>query len=510
MEKKDVDNVISAVKNAEIKNVAELKALLIESDEKAASLEKGDGNLSARNRIISLLDARTFVETCAYMKRCASEFDTADSFEGIITGYGAIDGRLVFVFAQDFARSKGAVSEAQAKKIASLYKLATENGAPVIGIFDSAGAFVYDGVKVMAGYGSLISCVSAASGVIPQIALVCGPCAGISSVIAGMFDFTIISESKGSMYVNSPFILGDKTGGADYAKKTGIASLSGKNDAECIALAHQLINYLPMNNFEGTVREIASDQINRLIDISPVMSAEGYDMAALVSAIADSSKYFELYSGYAPEMTVGFVSLGGCVAGVCANQPKEKGGVLSANAARKSSRFVSFCDCFKIPVITIVDSCGLDVSIEAEAAPYAAELAKLAGVYASAQTPTITLVAGRAYGAVYTVMGSKSLGADMAFALDTAKIGVMPADSAVAFLWNDKIGQQSKDGEYTRESLEKEWDSSFGSAVHAACAGEIDFIIEGAEVRQRLAAAVEMLSEKSKINPVKRHNNMPL
>ena len=506
MEKKDVDNVISAIKNAEIKNVAELKSLLTQSDEKAASLEKGDGDLSARNRIISLLDAGTFVETCAYMKRRASEFDDADSFEGVITGYGAIDGRLVFVFAQDFARSKGAVSEAQAKKIASLYKLATENGAPVIGIFDSAGAFVYDGVKVMAGYGSIIGCVSAASGVIPQIAIVCGPCAGISSVIAGMFDFTIVSETKGTLYVNSPFIIGENAGSADYAKKVGIASLSGKNDAECIALAHSLINYLPMNNFEGTVREIASDEINRLIDINSVMSGEDYDMTALVSTIADSGKYFELYGDYAPEMTVGFISLGGCVAGVCANQPKIKGGMLSANAARKASRFVSFCDCFKIPVITVVDSCGLDVSAEAESAPYAAELAKLAGVYASAQTALVTLVAGHAYGAVYTVMGSKSLGADMAFALESAKIGSMKADSAVAFLWNDKIGQSG----FTRESLEKEWDSSFGSAVQAACDGEIDFIIEGAEVRQRLAAAVEMLSEKSKINPTKRHNNMPL
>lgn len=516
MEKKDVDNIFSVLKNAGVKTASALKQLLSDSDTKAAAAVKGDGNLSARDRIISVLDDGTFVETGAYMKRRAAEFDapntSPDAFEGVITGYGAVDGRLVFVFAQDFSRSKGAVSEAQAKKIASVYKLAVENGAPVIGIFDSAGAFVYDGIRAMSGFGCVMSCASSASGIVPQIALVCGPCSGSAAVIAGMFDFTVVSEEKGSVYVNSPFLLSQGTGSADYAKKTGFAALSAKNDSECISLLHTLINYLPMNNAEGTVREIPKDEINKLVDVSSVMTGDDYDMTALLSLIADSGKYLELYSGYAPEMTVGFISLGGTVCGICANQPKVKSGVLSPSASRKASRFVSFCDCFNIPVITIVDSCGLDISEEAEGSPYASELAKLASVYASAKTPLVTLIAGRAYGAVYTVMGSKSIGADVAFALDTAKIGAMPAQSAVAFLWNDKIGTNNgdTDTEYTRESLEKQWDETLGSAVEAAYSGEIDDIIDSSEIRQRLAAAVEMLSEKSKITPVKRHPNMPL
>lgn len=511
MEKK-VDNMIPASKNVTVKTASALKQLLSDSESKAASAVKGDGNLCARDRITSVLDEGTFVETCAFMKRRTTECDTSspDTFEGVITGYGAVDGRLVFVFAQDFSRSKGAVSEAQTKKIASVYKLAVENGAPVIGIFDSAGAFVYDGVKAMAGFGTIMGCASSASGVIPQIALVCGPCSGSAAVISGIFDFTIVSEEKGSVYVNSPFLLGDKTGSADYAKKTGFAALSAKNDTECISKLKSLLNYLPMNNSEGTVREMPTDEINRLVDVSSVMTSEDYDMNALISLISDSGKYLELYSDYAPEMTVGFISLGGTVSGICANQPKVKGGVLSPSAARKASRFISFCDCFNIPLITIIDSCGLDISKEAESSPYASELAKLASVYAAARTPLVSLVAGRAYGAVYTIMGSKSIGADVAFALDSAKIGAMSAQSAVAFLWNDKIGVKENGVEYTRESLEKEWDETLGSAVEAAYAGEIDDIIDSSEIRQRLAAAVEMLSEKSKISPVKRHSNMPL
>lgn len=510
MEKNDVDNIMSALNNVRVKTAADLRQLLNDSSSNAASIIKDDGTLSARDRVISIFDDGTFVETGAFMKRRKTEFDSAslDSFEGVITGYGAVDGRLIFVFAQDFSRSKGAVSEAQAKKIASVYKLAVENGAPVIGIFDSAGAFVYDGVKAMAGFGTVMKCAASASGIIPQIALICGSCSGSSAVISGIFDFTVVSEDKGSVYINSPFLIGNSTGSADSAKKTGFAALSAKNDAECISLLHTLINYLPMNNAEGTVREMPSDEINRLVDISSVMT-DGCDMNALVSNIADSGKYFELYSEFAPEMTVGFISLGGVVAGICANQPKVKDGVLSPSAARKASRFVSFCDCFNIPVITIVDSCGLDISKDAENSPYASELAKLASVYASASTPLISLITGRAYGAVYTIMCSKSIGADIAFALDTAKIGAMPAESAVAFLWNDKIG--TKDGiEYTRETLEKKWDETFGSSVEAAYAGEIDDIIDASEIRQRLAAAVEMLSEKSRLAPTKRHGNMPL
>lgn len=505
MDKKDVESILFALKNVKVKTAAALRQLLKDTDDSHAASAKE--HLSARQRIDALFDEGTFVEIGAYMKKRPSLIGISenDEFESVICGYGAIDGRLVYAFAQDFTRTKGAMSEAHAKKIGSIYKLACENGAPVVGIFDSAGALLSDGVNALAGYGRIMSCVSAASGLIPQIAVVPGICAGSAATIAAMFDAIVTVADKTSLYVNSPFVL-EKNGSAEYADNTGLSAIKAANEDQALAYARLILSFLPDNNYCGPDAQECRDNINRPSDITA-----GEDTASIIAKITDNAKFLELYAAYAPEMTTGLATLGGNAVGIVANAHSKNGGKLTVDGARKAAKFISLCDCFSLPVITLVDSEGLDVSLEAESSPYAAELAKLAFAYSSAETPLISVVTGEAYGAVYTLMGSKSLGVDLAFALESAKIGVMNAQSAVAFLCNDKIGTKDEDGnELTRESLEKQWDETIGSAAEAAYAGEIDDIIDAKELRARLIAAVEMLSSKGKLGYDKRHVNMPL
>jgi len=489
MDKKNMEVLRSALNRTEVKSAAELRE----------SLAAADGNSAARARIAMLFDEGTFVETGAYVTRRMGEFDmdAPDAFESVITGWGSVSGNLVYAFSQDMSRTKGSLSEAHARKIAEIYRLAAENGAPVVGIFDSAGAYLPEGVRALAGYGQVMKAVSMASGVVPQIAVVPGVASGAAAVCAGMFDFVI--TAKGKISVAPAFVLGEETD----ASECGLAALSFEDEGAAIASARELIGYLPSNNAEGTADVLTADEVNRHADISAY--ADKREAAALISAFADDGKYLELYKNYAPEMSTGFVSLGGTVCGVVANDHSVNGGTLTPNAARKAAKMVSFCDAFNIPVVTLVDSVGTVAEVSAEQAPYAAEIGKLANAYASARTPIITLVAGEAYGTVFTVMGSKALGADVVLALDTAKMGCMNAASAVAFLWNGKVGAA-----VSRADLEAEWDATVGSPVEAARAGEVDDIIASCEIRQRIAAYVMMLQAKSKTSPVRRHINMPL
>ena len=460
---------------------------------------------SARDRITMLFDEGTFVETGAYVTRRNSEFEdnAAEELEGVICGWGAVNGSLVYAYSQDLSRTKGAVSETQAQKIVDLYRLATENGAPIVGIFDSAGAYLPEGIRALAAYGKIMKAASMASGVIPQIAVVPGISQGAAAVIAGMYDFVIVTEETASVSVNPPFVVGEEAGKSGFAAETGLAALIANDASEAIGYAKLLLSLIPANNAEGTVDSFSVDEVNRLVSIDSYTQSR--DMKALIAAFADEAKVLELWPTYAPEAVAGLISLGGVVCGVVGNNYAENGGILTAAAARKITKLVSFCDCYNIPVITLVDSKGVDVSLEAEKSPYAAELAKLAHTYAMARTPMITLNAGEAYGTVFTLMGSKALGADMVLCLEDAKIGVMPASAAVAFLWNDKIT-----ADVTRADLEAEWDNVVGTPVAAARAGEVDDISSAAEIRQRLTAAVMMLQAKSKGSPYRRHVNMPL
>lgn len=479
-----------------------LKGMLRDID--ASSAAGAKNGFCARSRIESLFDAGTFAEMGAYVRRKNNE----NEFEGVICGYGAVNGKLVFAFSQDASRMKGAFDEMHAKKIASLYSAAIKNGAPVVGIFDSCGAIVYDGVSALAGYGLLMKCVSDASGVIPQIAVIPGVCAGSAATAAAMFDVVVTVKERTSLYVNSPFLLGDKTATAEYAAENGMSAYTAAEEAEAYGFVRSLVDVLPSNNAEGVVEVAANDDLNRKVDVKSIISADGYDMKDVLGLIGDGCKFTELYAEFAPEVVVGFTSFANILCGVVANQPKLDGGNLTAKAARKAAKFVSMCDSFGIPVVTLVDCAGLDISEASANAPYASELAKLAMAFATSENAKVTVVLGKAYGAAYTLMGSKSIGADIALALDSAAISVLPPESAVAFLWNDRVGGADPKG--AREELEAQWKEMCASPVDAAEKGEIDDIIDGAELRQRICASVSMLASKSEIYPDRRHVVFPL
>ena len=445
---------------------------------------------TSKAKLESIFDAGTFVELGAYTKRQ----DSAADFEGVLCGYGAVSGKLAFAFVQDSGRTKGAFGERHAKKIANMYALAVKNGAPVIGVFDSAGAVVYDGAAALAAYGKFMKCVSDASGIIPQIAVVDGVCAGSSAVVASMFDFTVTIKDKSKLYVNSPFVLGDKVGTSDFAAASGISAYNAKDASDAFAFAKKLVAALPANNADGAFAE-NSDDMNRAVDFD----AENYKAEELVATLADSASFIPVYADYCENTLLGIATFGGMSAGVVASK-----GVLDIKSARAITKLESFCDSFSMPLVTLVDSEGLDVSLEAEGAAYASELARLAYAYTASDNAKLTVVVGKAYGAAFTLLGSKAVGADMALALPTACISVLSPEASVAFVWNSKVGEQS------REELEKEWKEKCASAAEACDAGEIDDIVAPEELRARICAALAMLASKAEGTPSRRHANMPL
>ena len=448
----------------------------------------------SKAKLESIFDAGTFVELGAYTKRNGSDVD----FEGVLCGYGAVNGKLAFAFVQDSGRTKGAFGERHAKKIANMYALAIKNGAPVIGVFDSAGAVVYDGAAALAAYGKFMKCVSDASGIIPQIAVVDGICGGSSAVVASMFDFTVTVKDKSKLYVNSPFVIGAEAGTSDFAAANGVSAYGAKDAADAFAFARALVAILPANNADGAFSD-NGDDMNRAV----AFDAESYKTADLLAQIADNGSFTALYAGYTDNAILGFASFGGITAGVIASNPDKKG-ILDIKSARAIAKLVSFCDSFSIPVVTLVDSEGLDVSLEAEGAAYASELARLAYAYTSSDNAKLTVVIGKAYGAAFTLLGSKAVGADMALALPTACISVLSPEASVAFVWNSKVGEK------TRDELETEWKEKCASAAEACDCGEIDDVVAPEELRQRICAGLSMLASKAEGTPVRRHANMPL
>ena len=449
---------------------------------------------ASKEKIESIFDLGTFVELGAYTKRLDSQKD----FESVVCGYGSVNGKLAFAFVQDIGRTKGAFGERHAKKIADMYSLAVKNGAPVIGVFDSAGAVVYDGVSALAAYGKVMKCVSDASGIVPQIAIVDGVCGGMSAVVAAMFDFTVTIKDVSKLYVNAPFVVGKEKGTADFAATNGTAAFMADDAKSAYAYARELVTILPQNNADSCLVETADD-FNRESAFDP----DNYTAKELVSAVADTGSFVQLYKNYTPNAILGFASFGGVVSGVVASNPENKG-ILDINSARAISKLTSFCDSFAIPVVTLVDSCGLDVSATAEDHAYACELARLSYAYTSADNAKVTVVVGKAYGAAFTLLGSKATGADMVYALPGAAISVLSPEASVAFVWNDKVGEK------TREELEAEWKEKCASAIDACDKGEVDDIVAPNELRQRICAALMMLVTKADGKPARRHANMPL
>ena len=443
-------------------------------------------------KIAALFDAGTFVETGAFMKR-------GSDLTGVVCGYGAVNGKLVYAFAQDSDRKKGAIDALQAEKIAMLYNMALKNGAPVVGMFDSVGATVTDGASVLSAYGKLLKGVSDASGVIPQIAIINGVCAGMAATVAAMFDVVVTVKEQSALYVNAPFLAGKEIGTTDYTAENGLASITAESESEAVAKAIQLVSVLPSNCEEGVAIEEITDDINRAVAV------EGLNGKDLVEALCDAGTFVSLGDAYATEMLTGIASFGGVVCGVVANDASVNGGVITCEGAKKAAKLISFCDSFSIPVVTLVDSIGVATDKEAEGAPLAAQLGKLAMAYATADTAKIGVVCGKAYGAAFTLMGSKALGADMVYAVPTSEISVMAPASAVAFLWNDKITET-----VTRADLQAKWAKECASPEAAAADGSIDDVVASAELRQRICAAVYMLMMKNAGAPARKHCNLPL
>lgn len=480
--------------NSKALSAEELRSSLAACDAASAAKAKGEGRWSARERICAFFDESTFVEIGAYVTR-----GTDADWEGVICGYGSLDGRLVFAYAQDADRKKGAMDARQGEKIARLYALAVKNGAPVVAMLDSNGADVKEGVPALAAYGKVMKCVSDASGVIPQIAYVPGVCTGTLAVLCEMYDIVLTQKDKSALYVSSPALTDAAVGTSVFTAANGTSALVCENEADALAKLRRLLNLLPSNNCEGNV-VCESAEMNAAFEESALQ-----DASAALAALCDGGDVTELYAGYAPEVKVALGPVGGTVSGIVVNNGK-----LTACAARKIARFVSFCDSFGIPVVTLVNCGGVQISGEAEEAAAAADFAKLAQAYASSTNAKVTVVIGEAYGAGYTLMGSKALGADVVFALDSAKIAPLSPETGVAFLWNNRIADSEKTSAEARADLENEWKATIASPVSAANCGEIDDIIAVAETKQRVCAALQMLANKADGVPSRRHISMPL
>lgn len=437
-----------------------------------------DKNLTVGSRkISSLFDAGTFVEIGAYIKRRGE----VEAYDGVICGYGSISGKLAFAFVQDSDRTNGAFDEAGAKKIEMLYDMAIKNGAAVIGVFDSAGAVVADGSSVLSAYGRFISCVAKASGVIPQIAIYDGLCTGMALTVSNMFDLTVNVEEKSELYLTA----------TNKDNKCFMPAISVKTEDEALAAARELVEILPQNNRDDA-SVMSGDDAARAVSVS------GLTGKALVETLADNGKFIEIYAKESGIVT-GFAFFGGTLCGVVASDNACDAGKIGGIGAKKAANLISFCDRFGIAVLTLVDSEGLCDCACGKCT------AMLAGAYANATCAKVTVVTGKAYGAAFTLLGSKSIGADIALALEGSVISVMSPESAVAFLMNDKIT-----AEKSREDVEAEWCEKYASAQNAAENGDVDDIVDEATLRARICSALYMLAVKADGTPDRKYARTPM
>lgn len=463
------------------------------------------GRGDASKLLESLFDEGTFAQIGRFVKRASTPSDTKDGneFESVITGYGAIEGRLTFAFAFDRARMNGAMSAAAAEKIETIYQMALKAGAPVVGIYDCAGAKVLEGTAVLAAYGKVMAQCAKASGVIPQIAVVTGLCTGCGAVIASMADI-VIATKEAQFYIGTPFVLKDEdaaAGSSGSAAESGAISAVTDDAAAAIEKAKATLALLPSNNCEGIAYTDTDDDAGRAISYAGTLADK-------LASLCDAGSVIELSADYACTLTTALASIGGISVGIVASNPDKKGGTLTEKAAKKAAKFVSFCDSFNIPVVTLVDSEGTAVCAKCEGAPYAASLARLASAYASSVCPKITVVTGKAYGSAFTLLGSKSLGADIEYALPEAQISILAPDAALEFVYGDEI-RAAENYEEAKAAAAENWKSEYSSALAAARCGAIDDVIEESSIRAKLASALEMLSSKS-ADFAKKHGNLPL
>ncbi len=480
------------------------------------------GKLTARERISLLLDEGSFEEWDKYVEHRCTDFGMDEQkipSDGVVTGYGTINGRLVFVFSQDFTVFGGALSEANAEKICKIMDQAMKVGAPVIGLNDSGGARIQEGVASLGGYAEIFQRNVLASGVVPQISLVMGPCAGGAVYSPAITDFIFMVEHSSYMFVTGPDVVKTVThevvtpeelGGASvHAKKSGVADLAIENDVQALLQTRRFIDFLPANNKEKPPRWPTEDPATReevsLDSLVPADPSKPYDIKEVIVKVADEGDFFELQPDYAANIVIGFIRLQGSTIGVVANQPMWLGGTLDIDASKKGARFVRFCDAFNIPILTLVDVPGFMPGTAQEYGGIIKNGAKLLYAYAECTVPKVTLITRKAYGGAYDVMASKHLRGDVNFAWPSAEIAVMGAKGAVEIIFRKDIGDAQ-----LIEARTQEYEDRFANPFIAASRGYVDDVFMPRETRQRVCRSFAMLRDKQLENPWRKHGNIPL
>ncbi|MFA9407676.1 MAG: acyl-CoA carboxylase subunit beta [Candidatus Dadabacteria bacterium] len=511
------------------------KIELLEQKEKEAESGGGEsrikkqhdsGKLTARERIDLLLDKNTFVELDKLVVHRCNDFGMGDKKflgDGVVTGYGKVEGRRVFVFAQDFTVFGGSLGMEHGRKICKIMDLALQVGAPVIGLSDSGGARIQEGVESLAGYAEIFSRNVLASGVVPQISSIMGPCAGGAVYSPAITDFTIMVKNTSYMFITGPDVIkavtheevnSEDLGGAIvHNSRSGVAHFAAEDDKESILLIKELLSFLPSNNMEDPPRVKTEDPSDRramgLRSIVPENPNKPYDMKDVVTAVVDEGYFFEIQEHYAQNMIIGFARLAGCVVGIVGNQPNMLAGCLDIDASIKGARFVRFCDCFNIPILTFEDVPGFLPGTSQEWGGIIKHGAKLLYAYCEATVPRVTVITRKAYGGAYDVMSSRHIRGDMTLAYPTAEIAVMGSDGAVNIISRGQIAQ-ADDPEAERAKLIEEYKENFANPYKAAELGFVDEVIKPEDTRPRVIAAFEMLDGKRQTLPPKKHGNIPL
>ncbi len=484
------------------------------------------GKLTARERLDLLLDPGSFVELDAFVTHRATEFGMDRQHflgDGVVTGHGTIAGRLVFVFSQDFTVFGGSLSEAYAEKICKVMDLAMKIGAPVIGLNDSGGARIQEGVASLGGYAEIFLRNVLASGVVPQISVILGPCAGGAVYSPAMTDFTVMVEGTSYMFVTGPNVVkavtheevdADALGGAAiHTGRTGVAHLAARDEAEAMEHVRRLLAYLPQNNLADVPVTSTTDPADRMDpDLDAVVPDEPqkpYDMHDVLRRIVDDGDFFEIQPAWAANIIVGFARIGGRAAGIVAQQPAVLAGALDINASVKAARFVRTCDAFNVPLVTFVDVPGFLPGVAQEHGGIIKHGAKLLYAYCEATVPKVTVITRKAYGGAYDVMSSKHIRGDLNYAWPTAEIAVMGAGGAVNIIFKDAIST-AEDPDSEHQRLVAAYEEEFSNPYVAAARGYIDEVILPRETRPRLVRALEILADKRDTNPRKKHGNIPL
>jgi propionyl-CoA carboxylase beta chain len=484
------------------------------------------GKLTARERLELLCDPGSFVEIDKFVTHRCTDFGMADNKilgDGVVTGYGTVHGRSLFAFAQDFTVFGGSLSESYARKICKVMDLALKAGAPVVGLNDSGGARIQEGVASLAGYAEIFLRNTLSSGVIPQLSAILGPCAGGAVYSPAITDFIFMVESTSYMFITGPEVIRavtheevskEELGGAHtHAARSGVAHRAFPDEPSCLEALRELLTFLPQNNREDPPRLPTRDRADRedraLDELIPIDPAKPYDMKDLLARVFDDRHFFEIQPEYAPNIVVGFARLDGRPVGVVANQPAHLAGCLDIGASLKAARFVRFCDCFNLPIVTFVDVPGFLPGTGQEFGGIIKHGAKLLYAFAEATVPKLTVITRKAYGGAYDVMSSKHIRGDMSFAYPAAEIAVMGPEAAVGIVFRDELAQAA-DPAAARARYLEEYREKFASPYAAAQLGYIDEVIRPRETRAKLCRALALLGNKRDSNPPRKHGNMPL